>query len=110
MKMPSLKISLPFIFLCWCLAGVQSHGVVILAYPAMWAVVGLFFLGLHLLTRGPASTPLIAGETAGSTAYSGNIASGTAAAGTTGSESPEHAKFASASDDSPTDHKISNPV
>ncbi len=40
MKLPSLKISLPFIFLCWCIAGVQSHGLVILAYPAMWAVVG----------------------------------------------------------------------
>ena len=51
MKLPSLKVSLPFIFLCWCVAGVQTFGTVILAYPAMWAVVAIAFYGLHLMTR-----------------------------------------------------------
>lgn len=55
MKLPSLKVSLPLIFLCWCVAGVMTHGWVILAYPAMWAVVGAFFFGLHLLLRAPAA-------------------------------------------------------
>ena len=55
MKLPSLKVAIPFIFLVWCIAGVQVHGLVMLAYPAMWGAVGLFFLVLHLLLRAPAA-------------------------------------------------------
>jgi len=67
MKLPSLKFSLPFIFLCWCLVGVKVHGAVILAYPAMWAVVGLFFYGLHVVLRAssgaePAKPAAVAGD------------------------------------------------
>ncbi len=64
MKLPSLKVSLPLIFLCWCVAGVQTHGTVILAYPAMWAVVGVFFYGLHLVTR--SSKPSLAADSSDS--------------------------------------------
>lgn len=88
MKLPSLKISLPFIFLCWCIAGTQTHGLVILAYPAMWAVVGLFFYGLHILTKAPASSP--ATEAAAATS--------------------DLSRLAKVPDDSPTDHQISAPV
>jgi|GEM_PF-6244688 len=85
MKLPSLKFSLPFIFLCWCVAAVQTHGLVMLAYPAMWAVVGLFFFGLHVLTRTTAEAP---------------------ATQATATATPEHVPAA----DSPTDHHISAPV
>ena len=55
MKLPSLKVALPLIFLVWCIVGVLVHGWVMLAYPAMWAGVGLFFWVLHLLLRAPAA-------------------------------------------------------
>ena len=55
MKLPSLKVSIPLIFLIWCVVGVQVHGAVMLAYPAMWAAVGLLFLVIHLLLRAPAA-------------------------------------------------------
>lgn len=90
MKLPSLKISLPFIFLCWCIAGIQTHGSVLLAYPAMWAVVGLFFFGLHVLTRAPAKA--------------------TAAGHASGESTADRVTPAPIRDDSPTDHQISTPV
>ena len=87
MKLPSLKFSLPFIVVCWCIAGSLTHGSVILAYPAMWAVVGLFFYGLHLVTKAPAGAA--AGET---------------------SEAESQSQRLTATNDEPTDHKISAPV
>lgn len=89
MKLPSLKFSLPFIFACWCIAGSLTHGSVILAYPAMWAVVGLFFYGLHVMTKAPAD---------GSATQAANAA---AESTTPRMTSPS---------DTPTDHKISAPV
>jgi hypothetical protein len=38
---------LAFIGLFWAVAAVYVHGWVMLAYPAMWCVVGLLFLGLN---------------------------------------------------------------
>ncbi|MEM8946843.1 MAG: hypothetical protein AAGD11_16840 [Planctomycetota bacterium] len=87
MKLPSLKFSLPFIFLCWCVAGVLTHGSIILAYPAMWAVVGLLFYGLHLVTKSPASAEV----------------------GATTAADNQSQRLTSA-DESPTDHHISAPV
>lgn len=56
MKLPSLKVTLPLLFLLWCIVGVWIHGLVILAYPMMWLVVGLVFLGMHYyLTKASAS-------------------------------------------------------
>ncbi len=89
MKLPSLKFSLPFIFVCWCIAGSLTHGTVILAYPAMWAVVGLFFYGLHVMIKAPAGT-----------------AEAMSTDATSGSQSPQLAS----SNDSPTDHQVSAPV
>ena len=64
MKLPSLKFSIPFLFLCWCLIGTQVHGMVLLAYPAMWAVVALFFYGLHVVLRASsdAASPAVVEE------------------------------------------------
>lgn len=86
MKLPSLKFSLPFIFVCWCIAGAMTHGSVILAYPAMWAVVGAFFYGLHIMIKSP----------------EGGDASKIADESTSQRQT--------SSNDSPTDHKISAPV
>ncbi len=51
MKLPSLKVAIPAIFLLWCLAGVAAKGWVMLVYPAMWAAVAGAFYMLHLLLR-----------------------------------------------------------
>jgi len=90
MKLPSLKVSLPFIFLCWCIAGVQTHGAVILAYPAMWAGVGALLYGLHLATRTPAK--------AAATGQAAAIPAGGSAA------------HASVPSDASSDQQISTPV
>lgn len=89
MKLPSLKFSLPFIFLCWCVAGTFTHGAVILAYPAMWAVVGLFFYGLHVVTK---SSP------------------NASASDSTSAAVDEESQRTTSNNDSPTDHHISAPV
>ena len=60
MKLPDLKITLPVIFVLWCVAGVMTHGPVMLAYPAMWGVVGVAFYGLRLLLRSPEPPPHVA--------------------------------------------------
>lgn len=62
MKLPSLKIAIPVIFLIWCIVGVKVHGTVMLAYPAMWAGVGLFFVALHFMLRAPAAPNTTAAE------------------------------------------------
>lgn len=51
MQLPSLKVSIPVIFVLWCVAGVILRGPVILAYPAMWAAVAVLFGVLHLLLK-----------------------------------------------------------
>lgn len=48
MKLPGLPVMLAFIALFWVVAGVYVHGWVMLAYPAMWCVAGLLFLGLNI--------------------------------------------------------------
>jgi len=47
MKLPELPITLAIIAILWAVAGVWAHGWVMLAYPMMWALVGLFFFGLN---------------------------------------------------------------
>ncbi|MEM9352717.1 MAG: hypothetical protein AAGA92_06870 [Planctomycetota bacterium] len=51
MKLPSLKVAIPAIFLFWCVAGVVAKGWVMLVYPGMWAAVAGAFYGLHLMLR-----------------------------------------------------------
>jgi hypothetical protein len=116
MKLPSLKVSLPLIFLCWCLVGVQVHGTVLLAYPAMWAGVGLFFWGLHLLLKPPRSaTPIAdgvgtlgsrAGEHAAGASATGASATGASA---TGAATSTQAKPVVLQNNPGTDHHISTP-
>ncbi len=66
MKFPSLKISIPLIFLIWCIVGVQVHGWVMLAYPAMWGAVGLVFLVLHLALKANSGGPSANGSSGSS--------------------------------------------
>ncbi len=50
---PDLKISLPIIFIGWCVAAVFAfHSWVMLAYPAMWGAIGLLFFGLSKVIGG----------------------------------------------------------
>ncbi|MEQ8208637.1 MAG: hypothetical protein RH917_02300 [Lacipirellulaceae bacterium] len=51
MQLPSLKVSIPIIFVAWCVAGVLLRGPVMLAYPAMWAGVAALFGLLHVLLK-----------------------------------------------------------
>lgn len=49
--LPDIKISLPIIFILWCVAAVFAFkSWVMLAYPIMWAVVGLLFFALDRAT------------------------------------------------------------
>ncbi len=57
--LPDIKFSLPIIFILWCVAAVFAfHSWVMLAYPAMWAIIGILFFVLDRATAG--------GESAGS--------------------------------------------
>ena len=50
--MPDIKISLPIVFALWCVAAwIAFGGPVMLAYPAMWLIVGLAFWGLDRAFR-----------------------------------------------------------
>ena len=49
--LPDIKISLPIIFLLWCAAAVLLVGPVMLAYPAMWLVVGIAFWAFDRVVR-----------------------------------------------------------
>ena len=43
--LPDIKISLPILLVLWCLGGYWAmNGLVMLAYPAMWAGVAVLFL------------------------------------------------------------------
>ena len=60
--LPDIKISLPIIFLVWCVAAVLLNGPVMLAYPAMWLVVGIAFWAFDRAfrasrTEAPAAAP-----------------------------------------------------
>ena len=45
--LPDIKISLPLIFVLWCIAAVYAFkSWVMLAYPAMWATIGVLFFVL----------------------------------------------------------------
>ena len=58
--LPDIRITLPIIFVVWCVAAVWLNGPVMLAYPAMWLVVGAVFWGVdraYRATRKAASTP-----------------------------------------------------
>jgi len=54
--LPSIKISLPVIFVLWCVGGVWAMGPKILAYPALWAAVAAVFLLVDFLLGKP--TPI----------------------------------------------------
>jgi hypothetical protein len=42
--LPDIKITLPFIFILWCVGVYFAFDSwVLLAYPAMWAAVGVLF-------------------------------------------------------------------
>lgn len=57
--LPDIKVSLPIIFIAWCAAAWFAFGgPVMLAYPAMWLVVGLVFFALDRAYR--ASRPAAA--------------------------------------------------
>lgn len=49
--LPSIKISLPILFVLWCVVGFwKMEGPVMLAYPAMWlGVAALFYVTTKLL-------------------------------------------------------------
>ncbi|QDT00186.1 hypothetical protein [Adhaeretor mobilis] len=51
MQLPSLKVSIPVIFIAWCVAGVMLRGPVMLAYPAMWLGVAALFGVLHVMLK-----------------------------------------------------------
>lgn len=65
--LPDIKISLPIIFLVWCVAAwVAFDGPVMLAYPAMWLAVGLAFWAIdraYRASRPAASSPEAVGKT-----------------------------------------------
>ena len=50
--LPDIKLSLPIIFVVWCAAAwLAFDGPVMLAYPAMWLVVGLAFWAMDRAYR-----------------------------------------------------------
>lgn len=53
MKLPGIHISIPFIFILWCVGAYLAGMTPLLLYPAMWAGVGLVFviLGVFLKAR-----------------------------------------------------------
>jgi len=53
MHLPDIKVAIPLIFVLWCVAGLLTKGPVMLMYPAMWGIVGLFFLIVHFLVKAP---------------------------------------------------------
>ena len=51
--LPDIKISLPVIFILWCIAAVYAfESWVMLAYPAMWATIGVLFFVLDRTLAG----------------------------------------------------------
>lgn len=56
--LPDIKVSLPIIFGLWCVAAwLAFGGPVMLAYPAMWLVIGAAFWALDRAVRGSRSAP-----------------------------------------------------
>lgn len=58
--LPDIKISLPIIFVAWCVAAVMLNGPVMLAYPAMWLVVGVAFWALDRAFRASRASETVA--------------------------------------------------
>jgi hypothetical protein len=49
--LPDIKVTLPVIFVVWCVGVVLAFdGWVLLAYPAMWGCVGLLFFMLQTVS------------------------------------------------------------
>lgn len=69
MKLPELPITLAIIAILWVVAGVWAHGWVMLAYPLMWAVVGLFFFGLSTAYNAMHAADARAGNQSASEGY-----------------------------------------
>lgn len=58
MILPSIKITLPLLFVLWLVGAYLADMTALWAYPAMWAAVGAVFFALHLATSGnSASAP-----------------------------------------------------
>lgn len=54
--LPSIKVSLPILFLLWCGLGIWAmQGPVMLAYPVMWLGVAIVFLIVTKLFGGTPS-------------------------------------------------------
>ncbi len=57
MKLPGIHISLPVIFVLWCVGAYLAGMTPLLLYPAMWAAVGVVFLGLGAVLKGRPVAP-----------------------------------------------------
>jgi len=55
MNLPDIKISLPAIFICWCLGAWAAGMGPLLVYPLMWVAVALLLYVLHMVTGGKQS-------------------------------------------------------
>jgi hypothetical protein len=60
--LPDIKITLPIIFVLWCVAAVMLNGPTMLAYPAMWLVVGIGFWALDRALGASRRTPTASGD------------------------------------------------
>jgi len=61
MKLPSVTTTLTTLVIIWCIAGVSAHGLAILAYPAAWSALCLFFVVLNKgfdVLYAPAASPV----------------------------------------------------
>lgn len=50
MSLPSIKVTLPLLFVLWCVGACLAGMWPLLAYPVMWAAVGGLLYGLHVAT------------------------------------------------------------
>ena len=48
--LPSIKVALPLLMILWAVGAWWADMWPLLLYPAMWAAVGLLFLGIHATT------------------------------------------------------------
>lgn len=52
MSLPSIKITLPLLFVLWLVGAYLAGMTALWAYPAMWAAVAAVFGVLHIVTSG----------------------------------------------------------
>ena len=50
MSLPSIKFTLPLLFILWLVGAYFAKMPALWAYPAMWAVVAALFGVLHMVT------------------------------------------------------------